>query len=186
MYCAVFVAGMTLGQVKCPIENHLGGVPDQSADRRSTCSRTTAARSTSSPMAPVTASRSSALPRHGERDGARRDDSVQGLPAGVVVQRIWVARAVPGRARLQPDSAGRLAGDHAGRPDDDQLSVVAGRSHLSFVEPFIAAYNYIDMAGCRNSNVCSACSCWQFDGPEPAWQRQHRPGGCSIGGDVEA
>ena len=145
MYGSVFVAGLDLGQVKCQIENHLGAYlinPQIAVDVFAYNSRKIYIIADGAGYGQQVI----ALPATGNETVLDAIGRVQGLPQVASLKKIWVARPSPvGSPCSTILPVDWQAITQAGRTETNYQLLPGDRIYISS-NPFIKAYNYIDMA----------------------------------------
>jgi polysaccharide export outer membrane protein len=143
MYGSVFVAGMTLGQVKCTIENHLAAYlinPQISVDVFAYNSRKIYIVADGAGYGQQVI----ALPATGNETVLDAISRVQGLPAVASLKKIWVARPAPaGHPCSQVLPVDWKAITQAGQTTTNYQLLPGDRIYISS-DPFICAYNWLD------------------------------------------
>jgi protein involved in polysaccharide export with SLBB domain len=143
MYGSVFVAGMTLGQVKCTIENHLAAYlidPQVSVDVFAYNSRKIYIIADGAGYGQQVI----ALPATGNETVLDAISRVQGLPAVASLKKIWVARPAPaGHPCSQVLPVDWKAITQAGQTTTNYQLLPGDRIYISS-DPFICAYNWLD------------------------------------------
>lgn len=144
MYGSVFVAGMTLGQVKCTIENYLAAYlvnPQISVDVFAYNSRKIYIIADGAGYGQQVI----ALPATGNETVLDAISRVQGLPTVSSHRKIWVARPAPaGNACSQILPVDWQAITQAGQTTTNYQLLPGDRIYIAS-NPFLKAYNYIDM-----------------------------------------
>jgi protein involved in polysaccharide export with SLBB domain len=144
MYGAVYVAGMTLGQVKAVIENHLAAYlvdPQISVDVFAYNSRKIYIIADGAGYGQQVI----ALPATGGETVLDAISRVQGLPQVASLKKIWVARPSPaGHPCSQVLPIDWKAITQAGRTETNYELFPGDRIYISS-NPLIATYNYLDM-----------------------------------------
>ena len=144
MYGSVYVAGMTLGQVKCVIENHLAAYlvnPQVSVDVFAYNSRKIYIVADGAGYGQQVI----AIPATGNETVLDAISRVQGLPQVASLKRIWVARPSPeGNPCSQILPVDWQAIVQAGRTETNYQLLPGDRVYISS-NRLIAAYNYLDM-----------------------------------------
>jgi polysaccharide biosynthesis/export protein len=143
MYGSVFVAGMTLGQVKCTIENYLGAYlvdPQVAVDVFAYNSRKIYIIADGAGYGQQVL----ALPATGNETVLDAISRVQGLPAVASLKKIWVARPAPaGHPCSQVLPVDWKAITQAGQTTTNYQLLPGDRIYISS-DPFICAYNWLD------------------------------------------
>jgi protein involved in polysaccharide export with SLBB domain len=143
MYGSVFVAGMTLGQVKCVVENHLSAYlvdPQISVDVFAYNSRKIYIIADGAGYGQQVIP----LPATGGETVLDAIARVQGLPAVASLKKIWVARPSPaGHPCSQVLPVDWKAITMAGRTETNYQLLPGDRIYIS-ADPLITVYNYID------------------------------------------
>ena len=143
MYGSVFVAGMTLGQVKCVIENHLSAYlvnPQISVDVFAYNSRKVYIIADGAGYGQQVI----ALPATGNETVLDAISRVQGLPQVASLKKIWVARPSPAGhpcSTILPVDWKAIT--QAGRTETNYQLLPGDRIYVS-ADAFITAYNYLD------------------------------------------
>lgn len=144
MYGSVYVAGMTLGQVKCVIENHLAAYmisPQVSVDVIAYNSRKIYIIADGAGYGQQVI----ALPATGNETVLDAISRVQGLPQVASLKKIWVARPSPaGHPCSQVLPVDWQAITQAGRTETNYQLLPGDRIYISS-NCLIAFYNYLDM-----------------------------------------
>jgi polysaccharide biosynthesis/export protein len=145
MYGSVFVAGMTLGQVKAVVENHLGAYlvnPQISVDVLAYNSRKIYIIADGAGYGQQVI----ALPATGNETVLDAIAKVNGLPAVASLKKIWVSRPSPtGTPCSTVLPVDWKAITQAGRTETNYQLLPGDRIYIS-ANPLITIYNYIDMA----------------------------------------
>jgi polysaccharide biosynthesis/export protein len=143
MYGSVFVAGMTLGQVKCVIENHLAAYlvnPQVSVDVIAYNSRKIYIIADGAGYGQQVI----ALPATGNETVLDAISRVQGLPSVASLKKIWVARPSPaGHPCSTVLPVDWKAITQAGSTATNYQLLPGDRIYISG-DPLITAYNYLD------------------------------------------
>jgi protein involved in polysaccharide export with SLBB domain len=143
MYGSVFVAGMTLGQVKCVIENHLAAYlidPQVTVDVFAYNSRKIYIIADGAGYGQQVI----ALPATGGETVLDAISRVQGLPTVASLKKIWVARPSPvGNPCSQVLPVDWKAITQAGRTETNYQLMPGDRIYIH-ADSLITAYNYID------------------------------------------
>jgi protein involved in polysaccharide export with SLBB domain len=143
MYGAVYVAGMTLGQVKCTVEKHLEAYlinPQISVDVFAYNSRKIYIIADGAGYGQQVI----ALPATGNETVLDAISRVQGLPAVASLKKIWVARPAPaGHPCSQVLPVDWKAITQAGQTTTNYQLLPGDRIYISS-DPFICAYNWLD------------------------------------------
>ena len=143
MYGSVFVAGMTLGQVKCVLENHLSAYlvdPQISVDVFAYNSRKIYIIADGAGYGQQVI----ALPATGNETVLDAISRVQGLPQVASLKKIWIARPSPVGApcsTVLPIDWKAIT--QAGRTETNYQLLPGDRIYISS-DPMICLYNYID------------------------------------------
>jgi protein involved in polysaccharide export with SLBB domain len=143
MYGSVFVAGMTLGQVKCTIENHLSAYlvdPQVAVDVFAYNSRKIYIIADGAGYGQQVI----VLPATGNETVLDAIGRVQGLPSVASLKKIWVARPSPaGHPCSQVLPVDWKAITQAGRTETNYQLLPGDRIYIS-ADPLITVYNYLD------------------------------------------
>ncbi len=143
MYGAVYVAGMTLGQVKCTIENHLAAYliePQVAVDVFAYNSRKIYIIADGAGYGQQVLT----LPATGNETVLDAISRVQGLPAVASLKKIWVARPAPaGHPCSQVLPVDWKAITQAGQTTTNYQLLPGDRIYISS-DPWICAYNWLD------------------------------------------
>lgn len=143
MYGAVYVAGMTLGQVKCTIENHLAAYlvnPQISVDVFAYNSRKIYIIADGAGYGQQVV----ALPATGNETVLDAISRVQGLPAVASLKKIWVSRPAPaGHPCSQILPVDWKAITQAGQTTTNWQLLPGDRIYVS-CDPWICTYNWLD------------------------------------------
>ena len=128
-YGSVYVAGMTLGQIKWVVEQHLSEYlqdPQVAVDVFAYNSKVYYVIFDGAGYGMQVFR----LPITGNETVLDAVSRVNGLAAVASKRRLWLARPVTGELRAQPDHADRLERHHPGRVDRDELPDLSRRPHL--------------------------------------------------------
>ncbi len=143
MYGSVFVAGMTLGQVKTVVENHLSAYlvnPQVSVDVFAYNSRKIYIVADGAGYGQQVV----ALPVTGNETVLDAVSRVQGLPAVASLRRIWVSRPSPaGHPTSQILPVDWMAIVQAGRTETNHQLLAGDRLYISS-DPLVKGYNILD------------------------------------------
>jgi polysaccharide export outer membrane protein len=143
MYGSVYVAGLTLGQVKCQIENHLAAYlvsPQISVDVLAYNSRKIYIIADGAGYGQQVI----ALPATGNETVLDAISRVQGLPPVASLKKIWVARPAPAGhpcSQILPVSWKAIV---QGGDTTTNYQLLPGDRIYIASDPLICAYNYID------------------------------------------
>jgi polysaccharide biosynthesis/export protein len=144
MYGSVFVAGLTIGQVKAVVETHLSTYlinPQVSVDVFAYNSRRIYIIADGAGYGQQVIT----LPATGNETVLDAIAKVQGLPAVASLKKIWIARPSPaGNPCSQILPVDWKAITQAGRTETNYQLLPGDRIYIS-ANPLIVAYNYIDM-----------------------------------------